>query len=65
MIPKKLLDEIARWIREGRYGHLQINFSDGKIVNINRVQSVKVDELDSNFIETKVTVVAITSDTCT
>lgn len=45
MIPKKLLDEIQRWITEGRYGHLQINFSGGKIVNVNRVESIKVDLL--------------------
>ena len=61
MIPKKLLEEIIRWISEKRYGHLQINFSDGKIVNINRVQSIKVEELESNYIETRVTAVVITN----
>lgn len=44
-IPKKLLDEISRWMDEGRYGHLQINFSGGKIVNVNRVESIKVEAI--------------------
>jgi hypothetical protein len=45
MIPKKLLDEINRWITEKRYGNLQINFSCGKIVNVNRNESIKIDML--------------------
>jgi len=45
MIPKKLLEEINRWIDEKRYGNLQINFSGGKIVNVNRTESIKVDML--------------------
>ncbi len=45
MIPKKLLDEINLWINEGRYGNLQINFAGGKVVNVNRVESVKVEAL--------------------
>ena len=57
MIPKKLLDEIQRWITEGRYGHLQINFSGGKIVNVNRVESIKVELLFVNNPETKITAV--------
>jgi hypothetical protein len=47
MIPKKLLDEISRWMQEKKYGNLQINFSDGRIVNVNRVESVKVECLGS------------------
>lgn len=43
MIPRKLKEEIEAWIRDGRYGHLQINFSGGKIVNVNRVESIKVE----------------------
>lgn len=58
MIPKKLLDEIERWIKEGRYGHLQINFSGGKIVNVNRVESIKVELLFVNNPETKITAVS-------
>ena len=45
MIPKKLLDEINHWIDEKRYGNLQINFAGGKIVNVNRAESIKVEAL--------------------
>lgn len=45
MIPKKLTEEISRWITERKYGSLQINFQDGKIVNVNTVQSMKVEAL--------------------
>jgi hypothetical protein len=48
MIPKKLVDEINRWISEGRYGNLQINFAGGKILNVNRVESIKIDMIVSN-----------------
>ena len=48
MIPKKLLDEINRWMNEGRYGHLQINFSGGKIMSVNRVESLKIEMLFVN-----------------
>ena len=47
MIPKKLLDEIGRWMDEKRYGSLQINFQEGKIVNLNINQSLK---LESTFV---------------
>lgn len=50
MIPKKLAEEINRWIREKRYGNLQINFASGKVVNVNRCESVKVDELSETHI---------------
>lgn len=43
MIPKKLLEEIIRWMREKKYGNIQINFSNGKIVNINRVESIRLE----------------------
>jgi len=55
VIPKKLLDEIRSWINEGRYGHIQINFSGGKIVNYNISQSLKVDIGLSNNQKLKVT----------
>lgn len=45
MIPKNLLDEINLWINEKKYGSLQINFSGGKIANVNRAESVKVESL--------------------
>lgn len=56
MIPKKLLDEIGRWIEEKRYGNLQINFSGGKIVNVNRTESMKIDMVmsDGNVNEARV-----------
>lgn len=47
MIPRKLLDEINRWISEKKYGNLQINFSGGKILNVNRYESIKVEMLAS------------------
>ena len=48
MIPKKLIEEINRWMTEGKYGNLQINFAAGKILNINRVESVKIDLIFTN-----------------
>jgi hypothetical protein len=46
MIPKSLLDEINRWIADKKYGNLQINFAGGKIVNVNRAESLKVEALN-------------------
>ena len=45
MIPKKLKDEIERWQLEHKFGSLQINFQDGRIMNVNRVETIKVDVL--------------------
>lgn len=45
MIPKKLIEEINSWIDDKRYGNLQINFSAGKIINLNRVESIKVESI--------------------
>lgn len=45
MIPKKLTEEIERWISEKKYGNLQINFAGGKIVNVNRNESFKVESI--------------------
>lgn len=42
MIPRRLVQEIEDWAKNKRYGHLQINFAEGKIVNVNRVESFKV-----------------------
>jgi hypothetical protein len=55
MIPKSLLEEINRWITEKRYGNLQINFCNGKIVNVNRVESIKIDMLMGDNQDIKVT----------
>lgn len=54
MIPKKLLEEIKKWMDEGRYGNIQINFSGGKIVNYNITQSLKVDLVFVNSPDTKI-----------
>jgi len=51
VIPKGLMDEIKRWIKDGLYGHLQINFSGGKIMSVNRVQTCKVEMLVINLNE--------------
>lgn len=47
MIPKKLTDEIERWISERKHGHLQINFSAGKIMNVNRLDCVRLSQGDN------------------
>ena len=44
-VPRKLLDELESWITLRKFGSLHINFQDGKIVNVNRVESIKVDML--------------------
>jgi hypothetical protein len=43
MIPPKLSSEIEKWIKDKKYGNIQINFSGGKIVNVNRTESFKVE----------------------
>ena len=48
MIPQKLKSEIELWMREKRYGHLQINFSAGRIINVNRVESVRIELIGGN-----------------
>lgn len=45
VIPKRLKDEIELWMEGGKYGHLQINFAGGKIINVNKVESVKVEHI--------------------
>lgn len=54
MIPKQLSNEITKWMDEGRYGKIEINFSAGKIVNYNVTQSLKVDLVFTNNPETKI-----------
>lgn len=61
MIPKRLIAEIEKWISEGRYGNIQINFSGGKIVNYNITQSLKVD-LFAPGSDTKVTATIIRNE---
>lgn len=61
MIPPKLLDEINLWINEKRYGNLQINFGGGKVVSVNKSESVRVAQLGSNLTDTTVTATVITN----
>ena len=56
MIPARLRDEIETWMREGRYGHLQVNFANGKIVNVNRVESIRMDIIIPTFSGSNTTV---------
>ena len=49
MIPKKLLDEITRWMRQGKYGNIQINFYGGRIENVKLSESLKVELLGSGI----------------
>lgn len=49
MIPAKLRDEILTWMKEGKYGHLQINFAGGKIINVNRVESIRMEVVVQTF----------------
>jgi len=44
VIPKGLIDELKRWMKDGLYGHIQINFRDGKIMSLNRVQTINIDD---------------------
>ena len=44
-IPKALVKEIERWQEEKKFGNLQINFSEGRIVNVNRTESIKIIQL--------------------
>ena len=37
-----ILEEIKDWIRNKRYGNIQINFYNGVVVNINRNESIQM-----------------------
>lgn len=43
MIPAKLREEIERWIAEGKYGNIQINFGGGRISSITRHESIRLE----------------------
>jgi hypothetical protein len=47
VIPKGLTDEITRWMKLKKHGHIQINFNGGVIKSMNRYDSVKLDEVDN------------------
>jgi hypothetical protein len=57
LVPKRLLEEIEIWIRDKKFGHLQINFAEGRIVNVNKVESVKVTLLGNAIGEVKATII--------
>jgi hypothetical protein len=42
------------WAKNKRYGHLQINYADGKIVNVNRVESFKVSVSVGDTAQTRI-----------
>lgn len=44
-IPKSLINELYYWFRNRGYGNLTINFSGGKIMNMKRIENVKVDPI--------------------
>jgi len=55
LVPKKLIEEIERWIGEKKFGHLQINFSEGRIVNVNRVESIRLTMIGTSIGEATIT----------
>ena len=60
-VPKQLLEEIESWIVHRKFGSLQINFQDGKIVNLNKVESVKVSMLAGAEMVGSISVTQITN----
>ena len=48
MIPVNVVNEIEKFIAERKWGSLTLNFRNGKIENINRVDSVRVGTLKPN-----------------
>lgn len=56
MIPARLRDEIEGWMKDGKYGHLQINFANGKIINVNRVESIRMEVRIDTFSGSNTTV---------
>jgi len=63
MIPQKLDEEISRWIKEKKYGNIQINFAGGKIVNINRLESLKLETIGVPCLCAEVTTIVTKFDT--
>ena len=41
MVPKLLIEEIKLWIRERKYGYIQINFVQGRIPSWNVFSSIR------------------------
>lgn len=58
MIPKRLTDEIESWIDGRKYGCIEINFQDGKILNFNKRQSIRLEFMKTNSQDTKGTVIS-------
>ena len=61
-IPKKLLDELDRWVAQKKYGEISIKFNNGHIVHMTRTESIKVDVIFVNNPDTKISVLGA-SDT--
>lgn len=55
MIPKRVMDEIESWIARRKCGHLQLNFKDGEIKNMNRTESILITKYSSSSPDTKIT----------
>ena len=53
-LPRRLVQEMEDWAKNKRYGHLQINYADGKIVNVNRVESFKVSVSVGDTAQTRI-----------
>lgn len=43
MIPRKVSQEIEIWMRDKKFGSLQLNFRDGRITNVNKTECLKVE----------------------
>lgn len=43
-------------MKDGKYGHLQINFANGKIINVNRVESIRMEVRIDTFSGSNTTV---------
>lgn len=39
--PSWVLDELERWGKGKKFGHIQVNFHNGEIKNMNRVETLK------------------------
>lgn len=41
MIPDWVREIVENWIKEGRYGYLQLNTQAGTIINVNKHETIK------------------------
>lgn len=47
MVPKQLIDEIRNWIKTKKYGNIQINFVNGRVLSWNLHMSIKPESQTS------------------